>query len=72
MKRDMTYTLVLTLYKVAADITTAKYTFLAGQGLLRSYEHLATLCHALEDYDNLRAIAVEVGEESCTSKVESA
>ena len=59
------------LCKVAADITTAKYTCPAGQGPLKSYK-LATLCHALEDYDKLWAIVLEVGEESCISKVESA
>lgn len=67
MKKDRTYSLLLTIDKVTVDITTAQCTCPAGKGPVGSCKHIAALCFALEDFVKLREIILEQGKDACTS-----
>lgn len=67
MKKDRTYSLQLSIDKSTVNICAAECSCPAGKGPIGSCKHLAALCFAIEDFVKMRNIALEQGEESCTS-----
>ena len=63
MKKDLTYSLELTITKNMDSVCSCT----AGRGPHGSCKHLAALCFVVEDFSKVRTIALEQGEESCTS-----
>ena len=66
MKKDRTYSLLLTIDKATVDVSCAQCTCPAGKGPFDSCKHIAALCFALEDFVKMREIILEQGEEACT------
>jgi len=67
MKKDGTYSLLLTLDKVTVNVSSARRTCPAGQGPYGSCKHLAALCFALKGFVKIQGVAMEQGEDACTS-----
>ena len=67
MKKDRTYSLLLTMDKVTVDVTTAQCTCPAGKRLFGSCKHIAVLYFTIEDFVKLQEIILEQGEDACTS-----
>ena len=67
MKKDRTYSFLLTIDKATVDVSSAQYTCPAGKGPFGSCKHIAALCFALEDFVKMLEIILEQGEEACTS-----
>ena len=66
MKKDRTYSLELVIIP-SMEISRGICTCPAGKGPHGSCKHLAALCFAIEDFVKTRTIALEQGEEACTS-----
>ena len=66
MKKDRTYSLELVITP-SMEISRGICTCPAGKGPCGSCKRLAALCFAIEDFVKTRTIALEQGEEACTS-----
>jgi len=67
MKKGLAYSLEMRVKKSDARIYCAKCGCPAGRGPQGSCKHIAALCYALEDFVKIRSIAIEGGEDACTS-----
>ena len=56
MKKDRTYSLLLTIDKATVDVSSAQCTCPAGKGPFGSCKHIAALCFILEDFVKMREI----------------
>ena len=68
--KDRAYSLFVTIKKSSVNVSSAKCNCPAGKGPHGSYKHLAALCFAIEDFIKTQNIALQQGEEACTSALQ--
>jgi len=69
MKKDTTYLLSIILEK-SGKVKEASCKCPAGRGPRGSCKHIAAFCYSLADFVKTREIALELGEDACTSMLQ--
>ena len=69
MKKDSTYALSIIVEK-SGKVKEARCKCPAGHGPRGSYKHIAAFCYSLADFVKTREVALELGEDACTSMLQ--
>jgi len=71
MKKDRTYSILMTLNKVTVNVSSAQCTCPAGQRPYSNCKHLAALCFTLKDFAKISDAALEQGKDTCMSLLQN-